>query len=78
MKHLLRLVAYGLCLTLAGIFFAAGNARTSLEWLKYAAILPFSCAAVIKIFFWRCPHCGESFGRNPPLRHCPKCDRPLH
>ena len=78
MKHLLRMLTFGLCLALTGILFTVGSAELSLEWLKFAAILPFGCAAVIKIFFWHCPHCGEDFGRTPPLRRCPKCSRPLH
>ena len=77
MKHLLRMLAFGFCMFLAGILFVAGDAHTSLEWLKYTAILPFGVAVVIKIFFWHCPHCGEDFGRGPPLKHCPKCGRPL-
>ena len=77
MKTLLKKLVMDLSLVLASILFGIGSIELRLEWLKLIAPVPLAAAAVIKLFFWRCPHCGNDFGRRYPGRRCPKCDRLL-
>ena len=75
MKTLLKKLLMDLSLFLAVTLFGAGTSSLDLEWLKLIAPVPLAVAAVIKLFFWHCPHCGNDFGRTYPGRRCPKCDR---
>ena len=58
--------------TLAGFLVAMSIGRWTVLEQFGAAVFVVACV-VASILIWRCPRCGESFGRNWLITQCPHC-----
>ncbi len=34
-------------------------------------------AVILRLVFWKCPHCGRYLGQNTWIKHCPHCGNAL-
>jgi H+/Cl- antiporter ClcA len=59
-------------LMLAEFFVAISISQWTVLTTVVFVVLGVACA-VASILVWRCPRCGESFGRNWLVTQCPNC-----